>query len=150
MTRVYIDKEMLQDTNNTKASFDRLIKLGAQPTVSESFLQATILKTERFSAHQARVALVSSSLALLGSVSSFVYALLLCIHDLQATALGEFLSLLWTDTKVVSVELYEQFAFVLLDSIPLFSSTLLLLSLLFFVWAFRKSLASVSTVRLAV
>lgn len=135
--------------HNTDKSYTKAFSLLPTPVVPETLALQTIQiikkKALRYTYLRAAswfsVWASGTLLTLYGAVSLYT--------DIQTTAAWDFVSLIWTDTYVVMSQFSTQFALVLLEAVPLFSTTLLLLGLTLVSVSLKKSVQSALSVRMA-
>lgn len=120
------------------------------PAVPNGLIQVTLQRIAR-RARRVQLAHLSAWLVVwAGSVAATVYTASLAIQDLYSSGIMYYLSLAWTDSQTVLNTLSEQFAILIVDTLPIFSLTLTMAAFALLLWSFKKSVSFLGDSRLAV
>lgn len=124
---------------NTEQSLNKAFSLLPTPKVPEVLAQRTIRKIT----HITKVTLYTWLFGWICSGAMTVYGSLLILQDIQRGEAFQYLSLLWTDTYMVTSQFFGEFAIMLLDTLPLWGMTVLLFGIYACIMSAAKGIRAV-------
>ncbi len=124
---------------NTEQNLNKVFSLLPTPKVPVTLAIRTIQKVTR----TAKITLYSWILGWLCGGAMTVYGSLLVLQDIQGGEALQYMSLLWTDTYMVTSQFFGEFAIMLLDTLPLWSMTVLLFGLYTCIMSASKGIRAV-------
>jgi hypothetical protein len=110
------------------------------PEISEKLIRNTLNRVTQKIEISRRIHLFQWLSMWAGSVLITLYTVSMVLQDFNASGTFSYVSLLWTDSRTVLSMLSEQFMILIIDSLPVFSLSLMAGSLVLLLWSCKKSI----------
>lgn len=116
--------------------------LSIEPSVG--LKENIIYKIEKEVKKKAIFTFVFGVLTSLTSVLVMIYSSILIIKDYYTSGLSEYISLIFSDSSVI-LGFWKEFIYLVVESLPFITITLVLLSLFSFVWSLKYMFSNLKT-----
>lgn len=145
-----MNMEMHTTPQKTKESFQKALSFSVTPCIPETLALQTIYKIKLQAKRTLMVRLISWSLVWAVALAITSYGAVSIYGELQTSLLGEYLSLIWTDTYTISTALFQNFLLVLVDTLPLFGGTVFLIGITLCIQSIKKTLSLIRDTQFAI